>query len=108
MGEILTVFGKRLRFLRRTKDMTQEQVAERAGLSLQSVGEIERGRGNPTLVNVERLSDALDVELTELFDLGDAKMTKEQAVQELLSLLEGATEEQVRALLTMVRVLVQK
>lgn len=108
MGEILTVFGKRLRFLRRTKDMTQEQVAERAGLSLQSVGEIERGRGNPTLVNVERLSDALEVELTELFDLGDVKMTKEQAVQELLFLLEGATEEQVRALLTMVRVLVQK
>lgn len=88
--------------------MTQEQVAERAGLSLQSVGEIERGRGNPTLVNVERLSDALEVELTELFDLGDVKMTKEQAVQELLFLLEGATEEQVRALLTMVRVLVQK
>lgn len=88
--------------------MTQEQVAERAGLSLQSVGEIERGRGNPTLVNVERLSDALDVELTELFDLGDVKMTREQAVQEILARLEGATEEQVRALLTMVRVLIQK
>lgn len=88
--------------------MTQEQVAERAGLSLQSVGEIERGRGNPTLVNVERLSEALSVELTELFDLGDVKMTREQAVQEILARLEGATEEQVRALLTMVRVLIQK
>jgi len=108
MGEILKIFGKRLRSLRRAKDMTQEQVAERAGLSLQSVGEIERGRGNPTLVNVERLSDALDVELTELFDLGDVKMTREQAVQEILARLEGATEEQVRALLMMVRVLVQK
>ena len=108
MGEILKVFGKRLRSLRRAKDMTQEQVAERAGLSLQSVGEIERGRGNPTLVNVERLSEALSVELTELFDLGDVKMTREQAVQEILARLEGATEEQVRALLTMVRVLIQK
>jgi len=108
MGEILKIFGKRLRSLRRAKDMTQEQVAERAGLSLQSVGEIERGRGNPTLVNVERLSDALDVELTELFDLGDVKMTREQAVQEILARLEGATEEQVRDLLTMVRVLIQK
>ena len=108
MGDILKIFGKRLRSLRRAKDMTQEQVAERAGLSLQSVGEIERGRGNPTLVNVERLAAALDVELMELFDLGDVKMTREQAVQELLSLLDGATEEQVRALLTMVRVLFQK
>ena len=43
MGEILKVFGKRVRALRRAKDMTQEQLAERAGLSLQSVGEIELG-----------------------------------------------------------------
>ena len=48
MGEILKIFGKRVRALRRAKDMTQEQVAERAGFALQSVGEIERGRGNPT------------------------------------------------------------
>ena len=30
MGEILQVFGKRVRSLRRAKDMTQEQLAERA------------------------------------------------------------------------------
>jgi len=108
MGEILKVFGKRVRTLRRAKDMTQEQVAERAGLSLQSVGEIERGRGNPTLVNIERLSAALDENLTALFDLGDVGLTKEQARKELLELLASASEEQVRAILTMARVLIQK
>jgi len=108
MGEILKVFGKRLRSLRRAKDLTQEQVAERAGLSLQSVGEIERGRGNPTLVNIERLSVALGEDLTALFDLGDVKLSKEQAEKELLELLGGASEEQVRAVLTMARVLIQK
>jgi transcriptional regulator with XRE-family HTH domain len=108
MGEILKVFGKRLRSLRRAKDLTQEQVAERAGLSLQSVGEIERGRGNPTLVNIERLSTALGEDLTALFDLGDIKLSKEQAEKELLELLGGASEEQVRAVLTMARVLIQK
>lgn len=108
MGEILKVFGKRVRTLRRAKDMTQEQLAERAGLSLQSVGEIERGRGNPTLVNIERLSAALGEDLTTLFDLGDVKLSKEQAQQELLELLNRATEEQVRAILTMVRVLILK
>lgn len=108
MVEILKVFGKRLRSLRRAKDMTQEQVAERAGLSLQSVGEIERGRGNPTLVNVERLAAALDVELTALFDLGDVGMTKEQTREELLVFLEGASAEQMHAILTVARVLIQK
>jgi transcriptional regulator with XRE-family HTH domain len=108
MGEILKVFGKRVRSLRRAKDMTQEQLAERAGLSLQSVGEIERGRGNPTLVNIERLSAALEEDLASLFDLGDVGMTREQVQKELLELLDGASEEQVRAILTMARVLIQK
>ena len=108
MGEILKVFGKRVRALRRAKDMTQEQLAERAGLSLQSVGEIERGRGNPTLVNIERLSAALEEDLASLFDLDDVGMTREQVQKELLELLAGASEEQVRAILTMARVLIQK
>ena len=105
MGEILKVFGKRMRSLRRAKDMTPEQ---RAGLSLQSVGEIERGRGNPTLVNIERLSAALEEDLTILFDVGDVGLTKEQVQKELEQLLAGASEEQVRAVLTMARVLIQK
>ena len=108
MGEILRVFGKRMRSLRRAKDMTQEQLAERAGLSLQSVGEIERGRGNPTLVNIERLSAALEEDLTVLFDVGDVGLTKEQVQKELEQLLAGASEEQVRAVLTMARVLIQR
>jgi len=60
------------------------------------------------LVNVERLAAALDVELTALFDLGDVGLTKEQARKELLELLDGASEEQVRAILTVARVLIQK
>ena len=88
--------------------MTQEQVAERAGLSLQSIGEIERGRGNPTLVNIERLSDALDTELTSLFDLKGLGLTKEQSLKELVALLEKANVDQVRAILNIVRVLIQK
>jgi transcriptional regulator with XRE-family HTH domain len=97
-----------MRALRRAKDMTQEQLAERAGLSLQSVGEIERGRGNPTLVNIERLSAALEVELPSLFDLGDVGLTKDQVQRELEDLLGGASDEQVRAVLTLARVLIQK
>ncbi|GAB6037750.1 hypothetical protein JCM15519_23090 [Fundidesulfovibrio butyratiphilus] len=108
MGDILKDFGKRIRTLRRAKDLTQEQLADRAGLSLQSVGEIERGRGNPTLVNIERLSAALEEKLTVLFDLGDVGLTKEQARKELETLLAGASEEQARAILTMARVLLAK
>jgi transcriptional regulator with XRE-family HTH domain len=108
MGEILKDFGKRVRSLRRAKDMTQEQLAEKAGISIQIVGEIERGRGNPTLVNIGKISAALDEDLTSLFDLGDIGLTKEQALKELEVLLTNASEDHVRAVLTMARVLIQK
>ncbi|NCU41072.1 XRE family transcriptional regulator, partial [Candidatus Saccharibacteria bacterium] len=52
MVDTLELFGKRIRSLRRATDLTQEQLAELAGISLQNMGEIERGKGNPTLTTV--------------------------------------------------------
>ena len=108
MGEILKKFGMRVRSLRRARDMPQERLAEAADLSLQSVGEIERGRGNPTLMNIERLASALDVDLMSLFDLGDAGLAKEIAQKEIETLLTHGDEDQLRAILTVTRVVIPK
>jgi len=59
--------GATLRALRRGHGWTQEQLAERAGLSYKFVGEIERGSGNPTLGTLVRLAQALGVETGHLF-----------------------------------------
>ena len=108
MGEILKKFGKRVRSLRRTKNMTQERLAEAAGLSLQSIGEIERGRGNPTLINIERLATALNVDLMSLFDLGDAGLPRKLVQQEVTNLLAHGDEDQIRAVLTVARIMIPK
>jgi transcriptional regulator with XRE-family HTH domain len=108
MVDILELFGKRIRGLRRSKDLTQEQLAELAGISLQNMGEIERGKGNPTLVTLEKLSAALGEDLSSIFDLGNSALTKDQANQELMSLLSGATKEQAQAILVVAQVILQK
>jgi transcriptional regulator with XRE-family HTH domain len=59
--------GERLRELRLAFRITQEELAERAGLSYKFIGEIERGKGNPTVDTMYRLSKALGVDLHELF-----------------------------------------
>ncbi len=107
MVDILELFGKRIRGLRRSKDLTQEQLAELAGISLQNMGEIERGKGNPTLVTVEKLSAALDEDLSSIFDFGCSVLTKEKAVQELTSLLSDATREQAQVILVVAQVILQ-
>lgn len=50
--------------------MTQEQLAERAGLSYKFVGEVERGIGNPTLDTLASLADALDMDPGDLIRIG--------------------------------------
>lgn len=67
MSEYQKAFGKSVRRLRLLRGMTQEKLADRANLSLQHVGAIERGTGNPTLLSMERISVALHVSIDELF-----------------------------------------
>jgi len=62
----LEAFGKRLRALRHAAGLTQEALADQAGLHWTYVGQIERGERNLTLKNVLRLAAGLGVEPAEL------------------------------------------
>lgn len=66
MSDILGRVGVRLKQLRHARKLTQEQLAEAAGLSYKFVGEVERGSGNPTLVTLEALASALQVTVVDL------------------------------------------
>lgn len=60
------VFASNLRRLRLNKGLSQEALAERAGLHRTYVGSVERGERNISIDNMDRLARALDVELIEL------------------------------------------
>lgn len=55
--------GKRLRQVRTTKGISQEQLSERAGYYRTYVGHIENGQHSPSLHTIWRLSKVLDVDL---------------------------------------------
>lgn len=76
---IRSQLGQRVRELRLAYRATQEQLAERAGLSYKFIGEIERGKANPTVDTLSRLAKALRVEIHELF-LSPSRETGSQAV----------------------------
>ncbi|MFP3386231.1 helix-turn-helix domain-containing protein, partial [Tritonibacter sp. SIMBA_163] len=60
-------FGKAVRRRRRELELSQEYLAELAGLHRTYVSNLERGMINPTLENVERLAKALDITMARLF-----------------------------------------
>ena len=91
--------GARVKQLRQARRLTQEQLAERAGLSYKFIGEVERGRGNPTLTTLAALSDALGVVLVDLLGidpdrprLSPRQVTQvREALESLETLVEWAT-----------------
>jgi transcriptional regulator with XRE-family HTH domain len=58
--------GRNARRLRREAGLTQEQLAERSGLSQQYLSDLERGKLNPTVVTLYELATALGVSHVEL------------------------------------------
>lgn len=65
--EILRLFGERLRELRTERNLSQEALAELAGLDRNYIGQIERAERNVALVNIVRIAKALEIEPGELF-----------------------------------------
>jgi transcriptional regulator with XRE-family HTH domain len=59
-------FGANVRKVRLERGMTLEVLADEVGLAYTYVGQIERGRRNPTLDVVERIAVVLKVEPLEL------------------------------------------
>ena len=59
--ELRTVFAANLRNLRQARGISQERLAELAGLHRTYVSSVERGARNISIDNIARLAKALDV-----------------------------------------------
>lgn len=64
--DLKEVMAKNLRRARHDKKLTQEELADRAGLSMRYVGAIERGDVSASVTVLGRIADALEIEPGEL------------------------------------------
>lgn len=67
---ILTDLGIAIRVARQVSGLSQEALADEAGLDRSHMGKIERGERNVTLLNIERIAAALKTKPSQL--LGNA------------------------------------
>ena len=65
-AEISIKFGEKVREIRTKKGLSQERLAHIANVHRTYIGMIERAEKNITLVNIEKIAKALDVNITEL------------------------------------------
>lgn len=64
--EILNLFGENVRKFRCLLNISQEELAHKADLHRTYIGMIERAEKNITLVNIEKIANALEVKIEDL------------------------------------------
>ena len=61
------LFGKHVAILRRSKNLSQEELADKCGIHRTYIGALERGEKSPTLNTIEKIANALEITIKELF-----------------------------------------
>jgi len=103
--------GRRLKESRQKLGLTQEQLAERAGLHYSYIGQVERGDKNPSLKTLYRLAGALNVGIDYLLeedgDYHDHTST-DLLLRELIFLLKDRPEDDVRLVLRVASTMIER
>lgn len=70
MSDIKSQLGQRIREIRKSKNMTQEQLVEKIGSDTNNLSKIENGKKFMSAEKLVKIAQALDVDIKELFDFG--------------------------------------
>ena len=103
MSDIAKAVGQRIRNYRTQKGLSQEKLAELSGCHPTYIGQLERGEKNATLESIERISNALGITLSKLFEKLEDKDAESEniplACYELLSAKSKEEQEQLYKIL---------
>ncbi len=100
--------GARVQDFRRRRKLTQEELGEKAELSEETVSSIERGVNVPRIETIFRIAEALDVSLSELFDVAagtPAPKETQAQIDRLLALIDGQRGDVIDAIVGQAEIL---
>ena len=96
-------FGRHVKSLRRVRGMTQEALAERSGLSADTIRRLEHGSFSPSLETLRKLCVGLELLLSTLFEAFELGVRDES--RELVDLLAIRTPRELTLATTVLRAL---
>lgn len=102
-------FGARLRSIRQQRNLSQEELAFQCNMQASHIGQIERGQKNPTLDTLIKISNGLDMPLTELldFETGIQNQEKLKNIKQINAYLTILTPKQQEHILAIVKTFVE-
>jgi len=86
MDDIKLNLGSRIRYLRKSKGFTLDEVAQRCGIFKSNLSKIEKGQRNPTTDTLEKIAQALQCSVRDFFEPEYVKDTElPQGLQDLIN-----------------------
>ena len=65
--DLLSRLGERIRRLRKQRGWTQVEMAEKVGLDRSFLADVERGKRNISILNLDAIASGLNISLSQLF-----------------------------------------
>ena len=103
--DIKQMIGARIKEIRTKKGITQEGLSERMEINPKYLSSIERGKENPTLNTLIKLSESLEVDIGEIFSFVEAEDPNRRRSQ-IISLLDEADSEQLKLVFKVLSVVI--
>ncbi len=74
MDSIRKAVGQKIKYIRKERKLTQEELGNLCGLSYKFISDVERGKQNPSLDSITSIAKGLNVQLSALFDFQEPQI----------------------------------
>ncbi len=101
----LKLFGKRLKEIRKSKNFTQERLAESIRIEPKQICRIENGTCFTTFDKLQKIAQTLDVEIYEFFKYNHKK-PKDALIKEMDEIFKNASDENIELIYKVVTTLI--
>jgi transcriptional regulator with XRE-family HTH domain len=95
MSNLRKLVGERIRELRKNKNLSQAELAEKVGVDSTSICKLENGSHFPKEENLEKIAKALDVEIEDLFVFKHQR-NKKTLISDINNMLDNTDEKNVK------------
>lgn len=87
MSDFLKLVGENIRFLRKKRGLTQEELAEQINLQQAYIGGVERGERNISMLTLQKIAIGLEVSPDKILNFGNINLIDNPRREESLSII---------------------
>jgi transcriptional regulator with XRE-family HTH domain len=99
------LLGSRIKELRKSKGLSQNELSEKVGIDSKHLSRIEVGRGYPSLDTLDKAAKALDVEIRDFFEFVQPTTSRDLRAS-INALLKGSDADQLKLVYKVVKAIV--